>query len=902
MRRPAITALLLSLAAVAFVAAAALALSSCKKSDTPSRPKCQVHADCTNGACYLGACYPTASCIDRKDCNSVPVCQGMRCICTEDTNRCAPVCITDDDCAKTGQCVNGICTTYTASFTGMTPPSTDRGALKVGVARADLDFPMGVSMAGYASRTGPRTPYQDQLGGSNAWHDKPDVRAIAFDDGKEMFVLLRLPLAWSTDEIVTDVARKVLAKRGVDLLGHIITSAPHSHSQPARFWHLVKGFGFGYFGYDEFNFEIFDRLTTSFADAVMMALDARQPARFGYAILDGVDPDSKIHRDRRHENDMLPDWLQRDDRLVLMRIDDMNGKPIAVLVQLGIHGTVYDQTNPILTADAPGGIEMELYHHASAKYGREVLGVFLQGNAGDISPAGDDLQHNNAERIQLIGERTWKVIEPAIEAITTSADTEVGVITGRVPISHEILGYKSGEFHDVSVMCENSPPYFRYGAFQCVAGMAPPGGFQDGNLECIFAVECLTNGYPIPQFQKTNLAVFRLGALAFATMPGEPLSQFGRTLGDRIKAQIPGINDAATLGYSMDHHFYLMNELDWRQGGYEPSRDIWGWRMADYFADRAVDLAKELAKPPEQRTWDEGNLKPMVWDDPPADKAPIMPNETEGSPDEVLVDVPQNVERLDLVELAWRGGHPGVDRPHVVLEVESGQMFQPVKRDGGLVYDDSGFNFMVHYDGVCGPAMCTQHKWRITWEETRDFPTGTYRFTIEGQAYKSGAMIPYTVHSSAFTVVPSTKLVLYGLKSSGTQIEGRIIDPPAVRFVDNGQGMKTADDNAGHLLRSELVPGYLGAPLADGTMLTASGSVAGSRLSGQTTASILTEDRQRITAYDSTGKPQWQSAGMRPTSKFLLDAPTLVSGNNVVTLKLTDPLGNSGTVTATVTK
>jgi neutral ceramidase len=890
--------------------------TGCSKKSTPAdtRPTCNVHADCPNsGACYLGHCYGTTTCIERKGCEKVPVCDGPGCVCSMDTNRCYPVCATDNDCAKDGYCVNGICTVYPAKFDGMPPMPSGKSSLSVGVARVELDFPMGVSMAGYAARTGPYTPYRGSLGGSNAWLDKPDVRALAFDDGKEMFVLLRLPLGWSTDEIVADTVLKVQQKRGINLIDHLITNAPHSHSLPARFWHLARGLSLGYFGYDEFQFEVFDRMTTSYADAVIMAIDAMQPAKFGYTVVDNFDPMGQIHRDRRCEDDGLKNWLQLDDRMILMRIDDMNGAPMAVLTHFGMHGTVFDSDNPILTEDAPGGVEMILTHRASEKYGRPVLGMYLQGNAGNISPSGDDLGHTAAERLQLIGERTWSVIAPNLDRITTNANLEIGVVSQYIPITHDGLGYKPTEFYDTNaVRCDGDVPFFRYGAFQCVAPSHndPTMPYVDGNLDCVFSVECLGDGYPIPQFQKTHLAVVRIGDLAFATMPGEPVSELGRRLGDRLKETIPGINTTFTLGYSMDHHFYLLDDLDWLQGGYEPSRDIWGWKMGGYFVDKSLALASQLAKAPADRLIDNGNLKPMVWDDPPAANKTVAPNETEGAPDEVLIDAGAKVERLDLVTFQWRGGHPGVDRPHVVLEMQQQDgSFAAVKRPGGLLYDDSGFNFMVHYDGMCTSDNCTLHKWRVVWEETRDFPLGHYRIRADGRAWKGGAPIDYTAKSSAFEIVPSTKLQVYGLKLNGTQIEGRIVDPRAVVFNKDGDKM-VADEAAGFFMRSPLVPDFLGAPLADGTQLTTSGTIRhaqamASPISGAVAASMIVENRDRVVGYAADGTPQIQSAGMRPTSKFLLDGSAIASGsagNYLVTVQLTDPLGNSGTVTATITK
>jgi hypothetical protein len=145
----------------------------------------------------------------------------------------------------------------------------------------------------------------------------------------------------------------------------------------------------------------------------------------------------------------------------------------------------------------------------------------------------------------------------------------------------------------------------------------------------------------------------------------------------------------------------LLDADDWVQGGYEPSRDIWGWKLAPYLADRSAEMAKELAKPVEERHWDNGNLKPMIWSDPASELAPVPPTDTEGSPDQVLQDVVGPIQRFDLVTFSWKGGHPGVDQPHVTLEIEEGGAFAPLKRPGGAIYDDHGFEMMIEYRGSC---------------------------------------------------------------------------------------------------------------------------------------------------------------------------------------------------------
>lgn len=883
--------------------------------DAGTTRECYFNEDCPTGACDRGQCVRTEACMERSDCHLAEACAGNRCVCTEvaisDPPRklCIPVCTTDNDCGEPGQCLNGVCRPYPVNFTGELPGGGPRGGLQVGIGVTWLDFPVGVSMAGYGARSGKRTPYQEALGGSDSWFDRPDVRAIVFDDGAEMLVLLRLPMGWSTDFMVAETARKILDRTGLNLIDNIVTNATHSHSQPARFFHMVRGLYFGSFGYDEFQWEILDRLTNSFADAVLLALENRQPARFGYKVLENWDPNNRVYRDRRSENNRLPGYEGKDDRMTLMRIDDLAGNPLAVLTHFGMHGTHFNSTT--ITNDAPGGVEVVLTQKLQAKYGRDVLGVYVQGNAGDVSPAGDNLGHDEWETIQVVGERTWETIEPALEDIVTESNIEVKVFSGRVVLDHDVL-YGPGEFFDRNVECEGAADYFRYGAFQCANGVNvdedPETKYEDGALGCVFSVECLTNGYPIPQIQKTRLSVAQLGTLGIATMPGEPLSTFGRQVSARVTEAISSVEHTIVSGYSQDHQFYLMLEDDWLQGGYEPSFGLWGFKMAPHLADKSVEIAKELNKPASDRFFDSGHLKPMYWPLLESDRAYVSFTETTGDPAEVFEDVPPRVERLEVLDLVWAGGHPGVDQPHIVLERETASGFELVLTPGGWPYDDRGFEMLVRYEGSCTRRNCENHRWHVSWEDGRDFPVGRYRLKAEGRAFKGGQTVNYAAVSRVFELVPSESLRLYDLAASGSGISGRVVDPAEV--VYDLEGERRVARKVGHRLRSKLLPREIGAPLPEGMSLTVSGRLRApggseSGLTGAASTRALTEARSEVAAFEANGSPVFAAKGQQPTTEFTVTSTTFAAGpagDWVIMLTLTDPLGNRGTVTATITK
>ena len=66
------------------------------------------------------------------------------------------------------------------------------------------------------------------------------------------------------------------------------------------------------------------------------------------------DPDDRINRDRRGENDGLAGGSFDDHNLFMIRVDAADGSPIAMLPIFGIHGTIQGEDNNLSSTDAPG--------------------------------------------------------------------------------------------------------------------------------------------------------------------------------------------------------------------------------------------------------------------------------------------------------------------------------------------------------------------------------------------------------------------------------------------------------------------------------------------------------------------------------------------------------------------
>lgn len=799
---------------------------------------CSYYHECPEEDCINGCCRRAQPCSNDQTCQP----EGM-CI----DHRCVHMCLNDTDCPEEAHCLDGFCEVFPeevlAALSSPAPDEAggDKQPLQVGISDVIEDFPVGVSMAGYGARKGPHTPYRDTLGGSDSMFDRPRAKAFVFDNGRKRIILIKAPMMCSTDFMASHVAWRVYQETGENYLERMVFSAPHSHSHPGRYWNILAESGMGVLGHGDFDYEIFWRISDTLTRAVIEALDDLQPARVGWAVMDPMDPEGKVHRYRRGEADRT-----MDDSLVVLRIDDDQGAPRAVLVNFALHGTHFGGTT--VSQDAPGGVELVAEEKLQERTGLPVKVAFISGCSGDVSPAGDGSGLDDWRKVQEVGLQAWPKIEQLYDQLEgeTTSDVELDIANHRVPINREALGYGPHDFfdHRGSDSCGTDKEcgglleciegacgeVYYYGGFQCVIGSDedPATKHQDGELDCIFSALTLAEGHPITQFTKTRLSTFRIGDLGLITLPGEPLSEYGRDLAQVMMDA--GFAYATIVGYSQDHHLYLMHADNWLQGGYEPSMGIWGWREGDYYAEQSTALIERFAD--EGGHVDNHALKPTWFEldcqsdadcglDPrggqmicsPDHYCMVAPTAT-ADPGTVLQDAPGTVERISMVRLIWSGGHPGVDLPRMTLDHQEGQDWVPVTNTAGVPYTDNGFETMLWYRG----DYQTDHTWELSWEERLDFPAGHYRIRVEGHAYDGTTTSAYQVLSSEFDFVPCSRMVITGLRLQTDSVSGTVLYP-AGPTTDDGSTAFSDLAPRGFLHHNGRVPPTMPWPVpVDGTV------------------------------------------------------------------------------------
>ena len=432
---------------------------------------CRFPTDCPNREdCVDEQCVPAKSCTQPEDCLPEQMCWVADK--TDRVGHCRYFCTTDMDCSSDGQCMNGLCEIYAPVPAGDPPPkhSEWEGRLHAQFAEGELDSPMTICVVGYGSGMGVNGPYQESLGGADSVYDRLYIKALTLDNGEERVVFVTLPMIFPTDFLVTGIIKRVIELGGPDLRNNLVLNGSHTHAGPGGFWNILPDLKFGALGMGEFSWESYQRAVNSIARVVYEAQQDLKPAAFGYAINEDFDPDDLINYDRRSNNDDF-----KDPRLIVWRIDDMSDpdkpEPWVITLNYATHGTTQGHRDSTLSNDAPGGAQNMTQLLFEREFGKKINTMFFNGMAGDISQGGKDLGHKHTQQMQLIGHRVYSYVMDLFDEIEANGLDEVvdlHIVSKRVPIDRDEIGYSDNEFYSDGVSFgEIKEGPLRFGAFQC---------------------------------------------------------------------------------------------------------------------------------------------------------------------------------------------------------------------------------------------------------------------------------------------------------------------------------------------------------------------------------------------------------------------------------------------------
>ncbi len=261
--------------------------------------------------------------------------------------------------------------------------------LRAGAARLEITPPVGTDLTGYLARQNPSTGVRDPL----------YVRALVLDDNDRQIAIVSCDLLGFDRELVVEIRDRIAMATGISA-PHIMLACTHTHGGPATI-HLVDC--------GEIDPVYVETLMPRISDTVAQAQARLQPATLA---LGSATTSAGVHN-RRTPGDVI------DPEVGLLRVDDAQGKPIAVVVNYACHPTALSHDNRNITADYPGLVNERIEEATGA------IALFLMGAIGDVGPVtrGEEslatvgngvadaalaalptLNANNAERLEAMGE------------------------------------------------------------------------------------------------------------------------------------------------------------------------------------------------------------------------------------------------------------------------------------------------------------------------------------------------------------------------------------------------------------------------------------------------------------------------------------------------------------------
>ena len=410
--------------------------------------------------------------------------------------------------------------------------------LLVGAVEVDITPPVGVALAGYGART------KNSIG----VHDPLKAQALFIQSGADKLLIFTCDIIGIELGITMQIREMVAQELGISP-SSILISCSHTHSGPQ-----------GYLPNEPLHMSLKDdelvRMTQrKFLGAAIWAISQKEPANlaFGEQQLTGVG-----------KNRNSPDAGPQDTQLNVLRFNNSQGEPIAVLFNYGCHPTVMGHDNLLITADFPGAARQGLKAHFP-----NCVFMFANGACGDVSTRFTRREQTFAEveRHGLI--LTGGVLEAMMKSEPVEVDhveaecVEVQLPQRELPSAEEIDATLIGLQKKLEELKEKSAPH---GEIRKVFTQ----------LEGAQAQLELANLELETSFFHTQLQFLQIGPIFIAAIPGEPFSQTVL----EVKSMCSPVK-TLVISHANDSKGYFPDRGTIEQGTYEALISPYDWRVPD---------------------------------------------------------------------------------------------------------------------------------------------------------------------------------------------------------------------------------------------------------------------------------------------------------------------------------
>jgi hypothetical protein len=421
---------------------------------------------------------------------------------------------------------------------------------KIGLARVKITPPQPVFMAGYASRN---KPYE-------RIHDDLYAKVLILEDkGGAQSVLVTSDLIGFPAEIATPL-REQVAKQVKASAGAVIVNSSHTHTGPTLSLDATPREGRA-LADAERTAAYTKELCEKIAAAAGEAAGKLQPAKlsWGSGVVHFVMNRREFTIDRGVILGVNPRGLA-DRSVPVLRIDDPNGKLLAVVCGAASHNTTLGAQDYEISGDYAGHAQRLIEEqHPGAQ------AMFVLGCAGDANPyprGSYEIAQNHGKELAAEVNRVLAARLVPVRGPLRTAMGEAALPLAASPTRESLEKTAAG----------------KSGAMPWVAQQM---------------LARLNRGEKLPTEYSCPLAVWQFGDdLTLVALSGEVVSDYVRLLEDAL-----GPNRLWIAAYSNDVYGYLPSARVIREGGYETRGLIYGGigNFAPDAQDVLVAKVKELA-------------------------------------------------------------------------------------------------------------------------------------------------------------------------------------------------------------------------------------------------------------------------------------------------------------------
>jgi len=255
-----------------------------------------------------------------------------------------------------------------------------------------------------------------------------------------------------------------------------------------------------------------------------------------------------------------------DPHLGVVRVDDLEGNPIATLWNFAIHGICWGPDNMLFSGDIQGG---------SCEHIEQLIGgvaLFVNADAGDIDPTDEACSGQpNYAGAPIIAQ----AVQNTRNNISTSTTADISIASQFIDFGPTDLNATLGRFDNCT-----------------------KGGFLDICSICRVTRCDLNTHLPEswieqnPKFNAFRVTIADVDTV-FVSMPGEPLVELGWMV--RNDTQDLGFEQTFLCGYTNSHMGYFATPNEYDFGGYESELTLWGVDTALMIRAGCKSVAGQLA-------------------------------------------------------------------------------------------------------------------------------------------------------------------------------------------------------------------------------------------------------------------------------------------------------------------